>query len=73
MRIACAFFVSFALLSGGVTGIPEHSQKLLTEHDQLTKSLDKIVAEALDEFHTPGLAVAVVDGEDEWAKVRILI
>ena len=34
-----------------------------------TASFDKLVSESLDRWHTPGLAIAVLDGEDTFSKV----
>lgn len=34
-----------------------------------TASFDKLVSQNLDRWHTPGLAVAVIDGEDTFSKV----
>lgn len=34
-----------------------------------TPSFDKLVAKSLDRWHTPGFAVAVVDGDETFSKV----
>ena len=34
-----------------------------------TASFDKLVSQNLDRWHTPGLAIAVVHGEDIFSKV----
>lgn len=34
-----------------------------------TASFDKLVSENLDHWHTPGLAIAVIDGDDTFSKV----
>lgn len=34
-----------------------------------TASFDKLVSENLDRWHTPGLAMAVIQGDDTFSKV----
>lgn len=34
-----------------------------------TASFDKLVSQNLDRWHTPGLAIAVIDGNDTFSKV----
>lgn len=34
-----------------------------------TADFDKLIAENLDRWHTPGLAIAVIEGEDTFSKV----
>ena len=34
-----------------------------------TANFDKLVSQELDHWHTPGLAIAVIDGEDTFSKV----
>ena len=38
-----------------------------------TKDFDTLVEELLEEWHVPGIAIAVVDGDETWTKVRIPI
>ena len=35
-----------------------------------TAHFDKLVAQSLHRWHTPGLAIAVIDGQDTFSKVR---
>ena len=35
-----------------------------------TAHFDKLVARSLHRWHTPGLAIAVIDGQDTFSKVR---
>lgn len=34
-----------------------------------TASFDKLVSQNLDQWHTPGLAIAVINGDDTFSKV----
>ncbi len=34
-----------------------------------TSAFDKLVADSLDRWHCPGLAIAVIDGDDTFSKV----
>ncbi len=36
-----------------------------------TKDFDALVKELLEEWHVPGIAIAVVDGDETWSKVGI--
>jgi len=48
------------------------SQKVLTghhDHNPLDDAFERFALETLDEFHVPGLAIAIVDGENTWAAV----
>ena len=40
-----------------------------TASSPFTESLDKLVSQNLDRWHTPGLAVAVIDGKNTFSKV----
>lgn len=44
--------------------VKEHNASPCTAH------FDKLVAQLLHRWHTPGLAIAVVDGQDTFSKVR---
>ncbi len=57
-----ATFPAFAL---GAQQIP------LTDHtaSPFTESFDKLVNQNLEKWHTPGLAIAVIQGEDTFSKV----
>ena len=35
----------------------------------LTSGFDKLVADTLDHWHTPGISVAVIDGDKTFSKV----
>lgn len=58
------FFLAFSALSGT-------SQTPLTapETPPFTPDFDKLVADTLDHWHTPGISVAVVDGDKTFSKV----
>jgi hypothetical protein len=47
------------------------AQKVLSGDgsNPLNTKLEDFVVEALEEWHVPGLAIAIVDGEDTWAAV----
>ena len=40
-----------------------------TSSSPFTASFDKLVSQNLDRWHTPGLAVAVINGQDTFSKV----
>ena len=58
------FFLSLSALSGAYQ-IP------LTTPDKspFTPDFDHLVADTLDYWHTPGISIAVVDGEKTFSKV----
>lgn len=58
------FFLAFSALSGAY-------QILLTAPDDFpfTPEFDKLVADTLDHWHTPGISIAVVDGDKTFSKV----
>lgn len=37
----------------------------------LNEEFENLVAETLEKWHVPGMSIAVVDGENTWAKVPI--
>lgn len=37
----------------------------------VSKDLDEFIERIREEWHAPGLAVAIVDGNNTWAKVKI--
>jgi len=39
-------------------------------HYPFTTAFDKLVAVSLDRWHCPGLAIAIIDGDDTFSKVR---
>ncbi|KAK8069331.1 hypothetical protein PG994_005947 [Apiospora phragmitis] len=46
------------------------SQKILSgghSHSPLDDAFERFALQTLDEFHVPGLAIAIVDGENTWA------
>ena len=48
------------------------SQQVLTGehgHSPLDDAFERFALKALDEFHVPGLAIAIVDGKNTWAAV----
>jgi len=53
--------------------VAEVSSVYSIEYTPLDDALDKIVAEALDQFHVAGMALAVVGGDHIWEKVRSII
>jgi hypothetical protein len=38
-------------------------------NERQKRSIDSTVQKALKDWHTPGLAIAIVNGENTWAKV----
>ena len=60
------FLVSLPAIALGAQQIPvkENIASPFTAH------FDKLVAQSLHRWHTPGLAIAVIDGQDTFSKVR---
>ena len=44
-----------------------------TKENPIDDTVDQLVARAMSELHVPGLALAVIDGENYWAKVLAII
>ena len=42
------------------------------ESGPLDRKFDQLVKETLELWHVPGVSVAVVEGENTWAKVTLL-
>lgn len=40
------------------------------EDGPLDRKLERLVSDTLEKWHVPGVSVAVVDGENTWAKVH---
>ncbi|KAF2148723.1 beta-lactamase/transpeptidase-like protein [Myriangium duriaei CBS 260.36] len=63
--------LSTAALVGGVVG-KDHAQQPLqvqpAAYDPYSKSFDKYVAARINEWHTPGIAIAVIHGDETWTK-----
>lgn len=59
--------VSLPVVTLGVQQMPLADQT----SSPFTSSFDKLVSQNLDHWHTPGLAIAVIHGEDTFSKVRI--
>ena len=57
-----AAFPAFAL---GAQQVPLTDQTA----SPFTESFDKLVKQNLEKWHTPGLAIAVIQGEDTFSKV----
>lgn len=56
----------------GCTFASETEQKVLKGNDNpLNQNFKEFVEKALEEWHLPGVAVAVVDGDETWAEVSI--
>lgn len=49
-----------------------HVMALPTGDGPLDKEIEKLVIETLDFWHVPGISVAVVDGNNTYAKVSFL-
>ena len=61
----------FGLGSLLVTTLAAQQVPLADQTSPFTASFDKLVSQNLDRWHTPGLAIAVIRGEDTFSKVRI--
>lgn len=44
-----------------------------TESSPFTSGFDKFVEDLLNEWHIPGIAIAVIHENQTWAKVRFLV
>ena len=66
MFSSAIFLVSLRAIALAAQQIPvtEQSASPFTAH------FDKLVARSLHRWHTPGLAIAVIDGQDTFSKVR---
>lgn len=61
---------------GGTQQIPLESQTSNKDQDVphfgelplLTAGLEEYIEDVMDRWHAPGMAVAVINGEDTWAK-----
>ena len=60
------FLISFPAIALGAQQIPVNGQI----SSPFTAHFDKLVAQSLHRWHTPGLAIAVIDGQDTFSKVR---
>jgi hypothetical protein len=71
MKLSGGHWLALALawLPGAAFG----SQKVLFggKENPLDAKLEKLAIDTLVEFHVPGLAIAVVDGDDTWAAVSL--
>ena len=66
MRLLDAgFLLSFFALSGAYQ-IPLAAP----DASPFTPDFDKLVADTLDHWHTPGISIAVVDGDKTFSKVK---
>lgn len=57
--------IAAPLTSGGVGRQGEKDKE-----SPLTKEFDKRVEELLEQWHVPGLAIGIVDGDETWTKVN---
>ncbi|KAK8044924.1 beta-lactamase/transpeptidase-like protein [Apiospora rasikravindrae] len=67
MRVPSGCAAALLLCPGALA-----SQKVLAgghshSHNPLDQAFERFALETLDEFHVPGLAIAIVDGENTWA------
>ncbi|KAK6850794.1 hypothetical protein PG987_000428 [Apiospora arundinis] len=65
MRFPAGYAVALLL-----SPVASASQKVLADkHDEnpLDDAFERLALKTLDEFHVPGLAIAIVDGENTWA------
>lgn len=51
------------------------TQKVMSERSRnpLDSDFEKLAIETLNEWHVPGLAVAVIDGDDTWSAVSCAV
>lgn len=66
MLLYVSSLVSLPVVTLGVQQMPLADQT----SSPFTSSFDKLVSQNLDHWHTPGLAIAVIHGEDTFSKVR---
>jgi hypothetical protein len=59
------------VLLGRVIPILATQKVLQDERNPLNEEFKKYVLSALEDWHVPGLAIAVVDGEHTWSAVSI--
>ena len=60
------FLLSLPAIASSAQQIPVKEQIA----SPFTAHFDKLVAQSLHRWHTPGLAIAVIDGQDTFSKVR---
>lgn len=64
---------ALSLLLWSTTPLAAAQQKILSSSSDkgspLDSAFEKLVLETLDEWHVPGLSIAVVDGDETWAAV----
>ncbi len=73
-------FVAFSLwalwpAAGALSSTPPASQKPLggagDKATPFTAEFGKFVADTLERWHVPGIAISIVDGHDTWAEVGV--
>ena len=57
--------LSYGLSSQGQTPLHE------VDHSPFTSDFDKSVVRLMNDWHVPGLAIAIVNGNETYSKVRI--
>jgi len=62
-----------SLLETAVPEAPQVPEAAGDEGNPFTEKTDKLVAKALETIHVQGLAIAVVNGDKIYSKVRVLI
>ena len=64
MLLYLSSLVCLPAIARGAQQVP-----LADQTSPFTSSFDKLVSQNLDRWHTPGLAIAVIRGEDNFSKV----
>ena len=64
MLLYLSSLVCLPAIARGAQQVP-----LTDQTSPFTSSFDKLVSQNLDRWHTPGLAIAVIRGEDTFSKV----
>lgn len=67
MLLSQAGFFSAFLAFSGASQIPLTAPGA----SPFTPDFDKLVADTLDHWHTPGISVAVIDGDKTFSKVHL--
>ena len=44
-----------------------------SDNGPLNEEFDQLAKEAIEQWHVPGLSIAVVDGDQTWAKVGFFL
>ena len=62
---------ALVFLTGEAVARGADQKPLARKGSPLTEDFRKLVVETLDEWHIPGLSIAVIDGDDIWTEVNL--